>query len=191
VLVHPPWLVAAAVRVVDLIVEHAVGALGDPVLLDHIGVERLALAVSRAVASVLLVVRVLGLGVGAADIDVEGAREEFGAHAMFGVINGALETLGWLATAWWGGGEGVVGFLVAVGASDDDVEVQTVATEVVGGGSLDARAPERALEVGDGGYLGAVCAGVEAGVTFDVEVEACAEGRVVTPSGAVLGAVAG
>ena len=149
-LVHPPWLVRTAVLIVDLIVERAVGALGDPVLLDHIGVERLALAVFGAVASVLLVVGVLGLGVGAANVDVEGAGEEFGAHAVFWVVDGALGTLGWLATAWWRGGEGVVSFLVTIGAGDDDLKVQAVITEVVGGSGLDTRAPERTLEVGDG-----------------------------------------
>ena len=190
-LVHPPRLVAAAVAVVNLVVKRAVGTLRHAVLLDHVRVEGLAFLVARAVAAVLLVVRVLGLGVAAADVDVKGAGEELGAHAVLGVVDGTLGALSWLAAAWRGGGEGVVGFLVAVGAGDDDVEVSAVAAEVVGGGGLDAGAPKGALEVRDGGWLGAVCAGVEAGVTLDVEVEARAEGGVVAPCGAVLSAVAG
>ena len=77
VLVHPPGLVAAAVRAVDSIVECTVGTLDDTVLLDHVCVKGLAFAVAGAVASVALVVGVLRLGVGPADVDVEGAREDF------------------------------------------------------------------------------------------------------------------
>ena len=190
VLVHPSRLVAAALGVVDLVVERAVSTLGHTVLLDHVRVEGLALLGSGAIAAVLLVVRVLSLGVGAADIDVKGTGEELGAHAVLGVVDGTLGALGWLTAARRRGGKGVVCFLVTVGSGDDDVKVPTVPTKVVSGGSFDARTPEGALEVGDGGWLSATWAGVEAGVTFDIEVETSAKGGVVAPGGAVLGAVA-
>lgn len=159
-LVHPPRLVAAAVGVVDLVVERAVGTLGDTVFLYHIRVERLALAVSGAVASVLLVVVVLSLGIGAADVDVEGAGEEFRAHAVLRVVDGALGASGWGTASWGSSGERVVRLFVPVGAGDDDVEVSAVATEVVSGGGLDTRSPEGALEVRNRGWLGAIWAGV-------------------------------
>ncbi len=190
-LIHPRGLVTAAVRVVDLVVERAVGALGDTVLLDHVSVEGLAFAVPFAVTSVFLVILVLSLGIGAADVDIEGPGEEFAAHAVFRVIDGALGALGWRTTSWRSGGKGVVRLLVAVGARDDDVEVPTIATKVVSGSSLNARAPKGALEIGNRGWLRAVGAGVQAGVTFDVEIEGCAKGSVIAPGGAVLGAVGG
>ena len=188
-LVHPPGLVAAAVGVVDLVVERAVGPLGHTVLLEHVRVERLALAVAGTVAAVAFVVLVLGLGVGAADVHVKGAGEEFGAHAVLGVVDGAVGTSGGGTAAGGSGGESVVGLLVTVGASNDDVEIAPVAAKVVGGGRLDAGAPESALEIRDRGGLGAVGARIEAGVALDVEVEGGAKRGVVAPRGAILGAV--
>lgn len=159
-LVHPPGLVTAAVGVVNFVIESAVSSLGDTVFLDHVRVEGLALAVSGVVASVLLVVVVLALGIGAADVDVEGAGEELGAHAVLGVVDGALGTLGWRAASWGSSGERIVRLLVAVGAGDDDMEVSAVTAKVVSGCGLDSRSPERALEVRNRRWQRAIWAGV-------------------------------
>lgn len=159
-LVHPPGLVTAAVGVVDLVIERAVSSLGDTVFLDHVRVERLALAVSGVVASVFHVVVVLPLGIGAADVDVEGAGEELGAHAVLGVIDGALGTFGWRAASWGNCRERVVRLLVAVGAGDDDMEVSAVTAKVVRGCRLNSRSPERALEVRNGRWQCAIGAWV-------------------------------
>jgi len=109
---------------------------------------------------VLLVVVVLALGIGAADVDVEGAGEELGAHAVLGVVDGALGTLGWRAASWGSSGERVVRLLVAVGAGDDDMEVSAVTAKVVSGCGLDSRSPERALEVRNRRWQRAIWAGV-------------------------------
>ena len=187
---HPTRLVAAAVGVINLVVQRAVRALGDTVLLDHVCVKGLALAVARLVTAVLLVVVILAQGVAAADVDVKGPWEELGAHTVLRVVDGALGALSRRSTAWRGGGEGIVGLFVAIGASDDNVEISAVATKVVSGSGLDAGAPERALEVCDRGGLGAIGAGIQAWVALDVEVEGRAKGGVITPCGAVLSTVA-
>ena len=128
----------------------------------------------------LLVVVVLVLGVFGADVDIVWTGEEFLAHACFGLVDDAVGTLFGLAAAGGLGWDGGVGLFVPVGAGDDDLEDAAIAAEVIGGGGLDAGAPERAFEVCDGGRVGAVSRGVEGWVTLDVEVEACAERGVVT-----------
>jgi len=63
------------------------------------------------------------------------------------------------------------------------MELASVASVVVGSGTLDTRAPERALVVGDTCRHWAVVGGVQRRVTLDEEVEAGAESGVVAPLG--------
>lgn len=70
------------------------------------------------------------------------------------------------------------------------MELAAVASEVVAGGLLDTRAPERALVVGDAGGHGAGVGGVQGRVTLDEEVEAGAESGVLAPLGAAERVVA-
>ncbi len=61
---------------------------------------------------------------------------------------------------------------VAIGPLDHDVEVISVLAAIGGGLAIDFDSPADALDVGDGGRIGAV-GGIRchAGVAFEVEVE--------------------
>ena len=64
---------------------------------------------------------------------------------------------------------------VAVGASDHNVEVIAVLAVIDSGFLGDSGAPERALDVGKAGRIGAGGAGVDGRVTLEVDVEGSAE----------------
>ena len=81
------------------------------------------------------------------------------------------------------GGRGVVGLCVAVGASNHDTKSGASLARVRSSGGVDARSPERALEVGERGHIvtgaGALVR-VERRVTLNVQVECSAEVGGVT-----------
>ena len=64
---------------------------------------------------------------------------------------------------------------VTIGSSDDDVELVTILAIVDGGFSGNPRAPEGALDVGEGWGVVAACSRVDSGITLEVDVECGAE----------------
>jgi hypothetical protein len=169
--------------------ELAVSSLGNAVLGEHESVEEVALA--RVVAEPaqdgvddagLDVDGVLGGGVGGADAHVEDSLEELLAQAGARVVVDTRAVLG-VGPSRRSGGRGVVGLCVAVGASNHDTKSGASLARVRSSGGVDARSPERALEVGERGHIvtgaGALVR-VERRVTLNVQVE----------GGAQVGAVA-
>lgn len=182
----PPGPIAGLTRRIRVREQIAVSAQRGAVLLQHVGVEEVALErvvevaqPARVLAAGLRVLGVLRAGVCGAHGRVEGAGEELRAEEGRGVaVRPAAAVLRVRPPRGCGRG-GRVGFFVAVGAGDDDLEVVAVLAEVGCRGGIDAGAPERAAVVGDGGGVGAVGGWVDGRVALDVEVETGAEGGVV------------
>ena len=139
---------------------------------------------------------VAGLGAGGGVVALRlGEGEELVAHVCVVTlsvqrgVDGAAELLGpaEACAGWWGGG-----FVVAVGAGDDDLEVGAPLA-LVGGFDLgDGDAPEGALEVGGRRGVGAdVSVGVLAGVALDVDAESLAAAGLVAKRGTAKGVVVG
>ena len=112
------------------------------------------------------------------------------ADARAWVINCTAGTFRGLAAAGGSRGNGGVGFLIAVGAGNNGLELASVVAEIGRCSGLDPGSPERALVVCDAGWQGAVIGGVQSRVSLDVDVEAGAEGGVVAPLGTAQDIVA-
>jgi hypothetical protein len=195
----PSWEVRGLGWLVLLSVKAAVGTQWLTILLKHVGVEEVALewvvtghkVPEPAPDAKLDIDGVLGNGVSGAERWVVWTWEELGANAGAWVVVGtaaALLRVGPSIRSRWGGG---VGLGETIRASNDDLEVITVSTVVVGRGGINTGTPECALVVGDGSWVSAVVRWVKSWVTLNVDVEGSAESGVVTPLRAASGIVGG
>lgn len=128
-----------------------------------------------------------GLAHGGADAGVVRPVEELAAEEVPGVVDGAGERDRVAEAAAWRGE--LLGLVVPVGPRDDDLELLPRLARVGGGGGGYLGAPEGALDVCEGGGVGAVCGGVDGWVAFEVQVEGLAAGCLVAVAGALRGVV--
>lgn len=78
-------------------------------------------------------------------------------------------------------GLGGIGLFVTIGPRYNDLILLSPLSEIVGRSRIDARSPERALVVYDGGWIGAVWARVQGRISLVEDVEARAQGCIVAP----------
>lgn len=124
------------------------GAERLAVLLQHVGVEEVAVIAGIATSSRSAILDVLGLGVGCAELWVVWTREEMCSNACLWVRVSTAAFL-WVVPSRRGDRSSGICLGITVGARDDDLEVSTTLTSVGGGCAVDIRSPECALVVGD------------------------------------------
>jgi hypothetical protein len=177
-------------------VESAIGTERNTVLGEDVGSEEVAgLVLAVGVNDVLLVEGGLRLASGGAERGVVGVGVEE-PHAVVGVVVPAVlldkrsvdssGKVGRSVEVGNGGGalaHGTVELGVTVGSSDDNVEVLAVLTLVGSRLFGDGVSVDGALDVGDRLRVGAVRAGLEAGVTFKEKVETVTELLAVAEGG--------
>lgn len=118
------------------------------------------------------------------DLHVKRSWEEFGTQASGRRMDRAARALLRLPTSVRSGGLSVVGLLVPIRASNDDLETASVSTKVGGRSRLDARSPKGAFEVGNASWAGTAVGRVQGRITLDVKIEPSAQRGVVAPLGA-------
>ena len=102
---------------------------------------------------------------------VIGARVEFGSDVSTGCVDSTAKPSGTsVPRVRWGS----CVLVVAVGGGNDDVVLVSPLALVGGGGRVDLGAPQSALVVVGAGRVGASVAGVNAGITLNVDVESIA-----------------
>lgn len=193
-------VIGSLVAGVGLGEQGTVGTHWLSVLLQHVGVEELALE-WRVVQELVdhlhppgdegKVLRVLGGSIAGADSGVVWTGEESLSQAGVWVRVSLVSTtalLSWLPAWLWcrSGGLGV-----SVGTGDDDLEISAHLTGVGGRFSSDARAPESTLVVGDRSWVWAVGRWIHEWITLNVDVETCAEGGAIAQGTALSDIIGG
>lgn len=195
-------LVSGVVNVDISVIKSTVGAVRRTVLVEVVGVEHVARSVVGETLglSLGLVLSVLRNGVVAAELSVEGTREELAAHPVVGSVDGLAAAGGTSAPASTvgagsgAGRDGNVGLVISVRASDDNLELLAALAHVGGGGSIKVGAPESALVAGHGSRVGAVvtpdCRGsavvvawLDGRIALNVHVESSTEVGTVAEGG--------
>lgn len=168
----PSWNIGSKAGRVRLSIERAESSHWSLVLLKHVSVEEAASVGAVSSTSDSTILDVLSLSVGSADLWVEWTWEELLADAGRWLRVSTLALL-WVGPSWWCNWGGGVRLSVAVGTSDDDLELLASLTGVGGGASVDGGTPECTLVVGQGvGVRAAKLSGwVQSWVTLDVDVE--------------------
>ena len=109
------------------------------------------------------------MGWGGIGLHVKGPREELGTDARAWVVDSAAGTFRRLAASGRGGRNGGIGFLIAIGTRNDDLELASVITEIGRCRSFDSRSPEGAFVIRDAGREGTVIGGVQGRISLDVD----------------------
>lgn len=173
-------------------VKGAVEAVRDTLLVDDVSVEVVAGGVGAVVlgggGAGGLELRLgdgprlggVGLAGGGADGDVEGDVVVLWGDEEGGEVDGGWKR-GWAGEV--GNGWGRRWLAVAVGSRDDDLELVAPLPAVGGGGGDDGGAVQRALDVGQGCWVGAAVGGLDGWVALEVDVEAQAARGLVTVGG--------
>lgn len=171
-------IIGAVLLVPWLGVERAVGSIRDVVDGQEIGIEEIASIICAIRARVAVVVS----GCSCAGSSTLSGIVDAGKilHTDIGVLACSIERSVDGTTELSGSvkaGNGVRGVVlgVAVGASDDDVELITVLALVDCSFGGDTRAPESAFDVGEGGWIRASGTWIDGGVTLEVDVKGSAE----------------
>ena len=155
-------------------IQGAISTLGDIIFAKNVAIEEIAGVVFARCGVVVSVVVCGGcLACGCALRRVVRACVVFDADVAAGCIDCSSEFggAGEVGVAW-GRGE----FGIAVGSGDDDVELIAVLACVGGGGAGDGTAVQSAFVIGDARGVVTSWAGIDAGVTLDVKIEAVAGG---------------
>ena len=114
------------------------------------------------------------------DIHIKWPGEELFSYIDGSIIHGTIGTSLRIAKASGSRRGCVVGFVKAIRADNNNLEISSVTSGIGGSYSLKSRSPERTLVIGNTSWHLAITCRVQRWIAFNVDVETGAEIRSVT-----------